>query len=250
MTSRRGVGLVEMIASITIAGLIAALATALIVGQARLASSGALRVETLDAMRTTALLLPLETRSLAAADMHGIAGDSAAHRVFRGLGIVCDVQGGRSTIRYRGWRDIDATKDSVLIVTRGPEVARSIVSAASSVASCVTIAGETRIDIRLSADTLRAGEVVLVFEAGAYHLATGALRYRAPGGTRQPLTADVLAGRGFGLALRAAPGPIEPLAVELALAPIARRALTRPTLPPGTIRVHLLNLSAPPDSSE
>jgi hypothetical protein len=234
----------------SLAGLIAVLATALILGQARLIASGTLRAEALDAMRTAALLMPMEARSLAASDIHAISSDSAAFRAFRGSGIACQVQGARATLRYRGWRDMDATMDSVVILTRVPERSVAISSVGPASGTCTALGGEILLDVALAGDTLLAGDAVLVFEAGAYHLTTGALRYRAPGGSRQPLTADVVAGTGFGIVRRAPPGLSEPLAIELGLAPIPRNALTQPTLSAGTVKVSLLNVSAPPDSTE
>jgi hypothetical protein len=247
--ARGGYGIVEMIVAMALAGLIATLATSLIVMQARLLVRGATRVESLDALRTATLLMPIELRAHAMPDLYAVGGDSAAIRAFRGTGLVCDVRTGASSIRYRGWRDPDATKDSVLIVTRVPEHAAAI-AAVSHGGSCTALPGETILDIALGADSLQLEDVVLVFEPGAYHLSTGALRYRAPGGTRQPLTADVLRGAGFGLLMRTPPGPVEPLAVDLAVLTVSRTPLVSPSITAQRIRVPLLNASAPPDSSE
>ena len=248
--ARGGYGIVEMIVAMALAGLIATLATSLIVMQARLLVRGATRVESLDALRTATLLMPIELRAHAMPDLYAVGGDSAAIRAFRGTGLVCDVRTGASSIRYRGWRDPDATKDSVLIVTRVPEHAAAIAAVSHGGSPCTALPGETIFDIALGADSLQLEDVVLVFEPGAYHLSTGALRYRAPGGTRQPLTADVLRGAGFGLLMRTPPGPVEPLAVDLDVLTLSRTPLVSPSISAQRIRVPLLNASAPPDSSE
>ena len=248
--ARRGYGIVEMIVAMALAGLIGTLATSLLVMQARLLVRGATRVESLDALRTATLLMPMELRAHAMPDLHAVGGDSAAIRAFRGTGLVCDVRTGASSIRYRGWRLPDATKDSVLIVTRVPEHAAAIAAVSHGGSPCIALPGETIFDVALGSDSLQLEDVVLVFEPGAYHLSTGALRYRAPGGTRQPLTADVLRGAGFGLMMRSPPGPVEPLAVDLDVLTVSRTPLVSPSVAAQRIRVSLLNASAPPDSSE
>lgn len=246
---RPGVGLIEVVVSIALAGLIATLATGLFVAQARLSAHAAESVEAMDALRSASALLPLEARALAEVDLHGVAGDSAAFRAFRGVGQVCSASAGGATVRYRGLRDPDPAKDSILIVSVWPERASALASALHAVSQCSVSVGETLFDVRLTGDSLVPLDVVLVFEAGSYHLSTGALRYRAPGGTRQPITADVLGGAGFDLLLRQRAGPVEPIAIDLDLMPASRRPATSSPVPAHRVRVPLLNASAPPDST-
>jgi hypothetical protein len=137
----------------------------------------------------------------------------------------------------------------VLIVSDSADRAAALASVATPVApSCTAGSGERLHAIALAGDSLTPADVVLVFEPGAYHLSGGALRYRAPGGTRQPITADVLAPGGFGLLMRSGGPPPEPLALDMALLPVPRRANAVPAAAQ-RIRVWLLNTTAPPDST-
>ncbi|MGH6918133.1 MAG: hypothetical protein ACREJ0_10555, partial [Geminicoccaceae bacterium] len=179
-----------------------------------------------------------------------VSTDSAAFRTFRGVGQVCGVSGAVATIAYRGLRDPDPAKDSVLIASVFPERAAALASYGPGASSCVIAGSALLFDVRLVADSLALGDAILLYETGSYHLSGGALRYRAPGGTRQPITADVLSGGGFALMLRPPPAAAETLAVELGMMTVARSPRVVASNPGHRVRVLLLNASAPPDSTE
>ncbi|MDX1674554.1 MAG: hypothetical protein R3314_07170 [Longimicrobiales bacterium] len=153
--------------------------------QGRLAVLGQERGRAADVVRTTDLVLNGELRYAAAPDM--VAGrDSVRLRAVRGGGTICG-GGSEISIRYRGARRPDPTKDSALIITA--DTTDGTVHQVTAVASD-TACGGYRLGVSPPAG--RSVGMVLIFETGAYYLSRGALRYRRGRGGRQPVTEAVL----------------------------------------------------------
>jgi hypothetical protein len=176
----------------TLTGLTAVLAGGICLAQLQLARNVAERAATADAVRVALTVLDGEARRITVADVRAVAPDSVAMRSFRGLGVFCHAEGGDVVVRYRGDRQPDARKDSVL-VTRGDGAdqvhALLDVSGAAS-ADCVARPGEAVLRLRLSGTVIDPAALVL-FESGSYYVTGRALRYRLGAEGRQPLTAEL-----------------------------------------------------------
>jgi hypothetical protein len=233
--------------------IVAAAALASFVASSRLGRTAAGQSERLGATRTTAALLAIEMRPLVPGhDGLAVAQDSASFRVFRGRGIVCAVTASHASMRYRGWRAPDPAKDSLLVLASAlPERAVPIASASAvPLPACMPLPGEQTYNVAPPTGLL-AGDVVLVFERGAYHLSGAALRYRRGAGGRQPVTGDAFFDDStrFGvdaLARRRA-APPETVALRLRLAPIVPNG--SPTVPWPDVRIPILNARVPIDST-
>jgi hypothetical protein len=245
-----GFSVAEALVALFVSSLIAAVALALFIAQARLARQALDGAEALDAVRVSALLLPAEARVISPRkDLHAVGPDSAALRVFRGAGVACAGQGGAATIRYRGLRDPDPAKDSILILSGGSERMDALAAVGPPVQPCTVAAGETVLGLTTTTTApIATHDVLLFFESGAYHLSARALRYRPPGGTRQPLTADVLdAVSGFALLVHATQWP-DPVALAATIAAVQRGRTSGPPTP-HVLRIPFLNANAPLDSA-
>jgi hypothetical protein len=153
-----------------------------------------LRVE--EALRTGKLVLSGELRFQTPGDV-AAHGDSLRIRAFRGGGEVCGVDaGGALHVRYRGMRQPEPDKDSLLVVTRVSVEPARLVSWSRS----MVCAGG--LQLSLEAPTDPGAAYLLLYETGAYSLAAGAIRYRRGGGGRQPLTEAIFRD----LAIESAPG--------------------------------------------
>jgi len=149
------------------------------------------RGENLETVRTVAWLLSQELAGgRPGLDWWVGGGDSVGLRAFRGLGLVIpgSLEGNRVRVCYRGIRSPNPQKDSVLLLAtdggwRGAELLdRTVVASA-----CGSVENAREEEWTLSLEP--PGPVLgRVFEAGSYHLADGALRYRRGLSGRQPLT--------------------------------------------------------------
>ena len=157
----------------------------------RAASWLARRGENLETVRTVAWLLSQELGGgRPGVDWGTEGGDSVGLRAFRGLGLVIPASqvGTRIRVCYRGLRSPNADKDSVLLMAldggwRGYDLLdRAIVAS-----PCRNMGEGWEEDWTLSAEP-HGAVLGRVFEAGSYHLADQALRYRRGLGGRQPLT--------------------------------------------------------------
>jgi len=230
IASRRpGLTLAETVVALVTTGVIVASAAGMFVTVLRAGAVVADGAEVLDALATTTLLMPAETRALAALDVRAAGSDSVALRAFRGMALVCARGPAGPIVRYAGLRDPDPAKDSLLIATAEPERTASLISVAPQVNACVTAAGESLFELVLVPDSLRSGDVLLVFESGAYHLSTGAFRYRPAGGSRQPLTAEVFRtdSSAFTLITRTTSSGNEPLSLIAGIDARSRLAAAR-----------------------
>lgn len=188
MTTRPGaVSVAELVLALTFFALIAAGAGEFLVGSSRLASAQRDDLRMAELVRTARVVLAGELRLIAAADLASTSADSVRVRAFRGGGTVCGGAGAEVWLRYAGLRAPDPTKDSVVLIGRsGSEEALAVEGVAA--APC----GAGAVALTLSGTPAAVPGYGLLFEAGAYHVAGGALRYRRGAGGRQPLTESLL----------------------------------------------------------
>jgi type II secretory pathway component PulJ len=189
MRLRPGSTLLELLASISALGLIAAACTGLMRTQAALLRNTSERSAAEETLRAGRAVLQAEMRDLLTADVRAAGPDSVALRVFRGSGIVCAVSPPRVTLRYRGVRQPDPTKDSLLIA--GSEQAGTIRLVSSRIDPCVVQSAEQLIALEPDIP-IDIGAIVLFYESGSYHLANNALRYRRGASGLQPITDDFI----------------------------------------------------------
>lgn len=191
MTARGGFTLLELLVATLLAVLACGAALGLVAMDGRLARLRAERAARADALLTTAAVLGGELRGLRPGDdLRAVGADSVALRAFRGAGIVCGVTGGGVLVRWRGLRDPNPEKDSVLVVAP-PAPAVALGASGPPTGTCGAPDAGELLEWSLTA-TPPVGALLLVFESGAYSLGTGALRYRRGDEGRQPLTGDWL----------------------------------------------------------
>jgi hypothetical protein len=199
MMKRPGYSLAEALVALTLAGLLSALLLGAAAAQVRHARVAAWRVSEAGAVRTAAHILAGELRDISIQDVRASSAESVAVRVFRGTAIPCGVEAGDVIVRFRGDRLPDPRKDSVLaLLPAGGERSLRLVHArGAGTAACAVRAGEVTQRWTLS-EPADGGLLLLLFETGAFHFATRALRYRAGADGRQPLTAELFQpGTGF-----------------------------------------------------
>ena len=123
--------------------------------------------------------------------------DSIVLRAYRGVAFPCLITTGRLDVTYRGGRDPDPEKDSVLLVYESGETDVRALERWGPGASCswrlgVSPSGWSAQQWAVEG-VLDSGLVaVRLFESGSSHIADGALRYRRGRGGRQPLTSNAL----------------------------------------------------------
>jgi hypothetical protein len=141
------------------------------------------RIRLEESLRTGRVVLGAELRFLAPGDVAAVGPDSLRIRAFRGGGPTCGVEAAGSIhVLYRGVRQPDASKDSLILVTPHAGIPTRLVSSSAS-HEC---GGSTR--MTLDPEPPPDVTYALVFETGAYSVTSGAIRYRRGGGGRQPLT--------------------------------------------------------------
>lgn len=155
--------------------------------QGRLSAMTHDRTRTSDVTRTVGLVLGGELRYSARPD-YVPGADSIRLRAVRGSGSLCGRDGAEIRVRYRGLRQPDPAKDSVLLVT-----STDTHGFAHGLAGAVSDPGCGQ-GYRLTLDPEPAVNTgwALIFESGSYHISGGALRYRRGGGGRQPVTEAIL----------------------------------------------------------
>ena len=185
MQPRAGAALLEVLVAAAVSSILLGIAIVLLETQGAAARSISLRSEQNDATRSAFAALRAELRELRGADIHAIARDSIASRIFRGLAVVCGFNSGDVFVRYQGLRLPVPAKDSALQL--GPENAVAIALVRTDTTACTRRTGEQVLALRWSAPP-RVGSAWLIFETGSYHINANALRYREAGSTRQPIT--------------------------------------------------------------
>lgn len=188
MKTRAGATMIELVTALALLGLLSAACVALLRSQTALLRQVSERAATGEALRAASGILHAEFRDVVAEDISGSSSDSLALRVFRGIAVVCAVDGDAAVLRYHGLREPDPTKDSLLIVEAERPMPFRVVTGRPL---CVARSGEQLITIE-PADPLEHGSLLLIFESGAYYMANGALRYRRGVEGRQPLTDELL----------------------------------------------------------
>jgi hypothetical protein len=187
---RAGTSLVELLAVMSLAAMVIGVIAGIFSAQLRLARATARRAADSEAVRTVTSVLPAEMRRIAAGDVRAFAEDSIAIRAFRGIGLPCGATQGGTLVRYRGDRLPDPEKDSVLAAALDPEIIVPLLGSTTAAGMCTGLPGETVLEWTMADPGTAA--VLLVFEAGSYHLSGRALRYRIGAGGRQPLTDEAL----------------------------------------------------------
>ncbi|HEY0809273.1 MAG TPA: hypothetical protein VGD49_03890 [Longimicrobiales bacterium] len=190
MRVRRGSALIEALLASVLLVLVAATAATVLRTQSRIASDISLRGERNDAARSALLTLQAELQSIdPRPDLHAVGRDSIATRLFRGIAIVCGARDSITFARYRGLRLPDATKDSALQL--GVENVVAVQTAATSAQTCFPAPDEQVLALNLGI-LPPPNSTWLIFETGAYHLSTNALRYRRGAESRQPITSEII----------------------------------------------------------
>jgi hypothetical protein len=195
--TRRGRGgwlLVEVVVAMALGvvmlGVVAATVRATLVG-ARIVSS---RVEALEAVRTTWVVLEEELgKGRPCHDWHLADDGAVALRAFRGFGRVCDSGLGTLQLAYRGRRLPEVDRDSLLVLTTGGAWIPASLQGVVTGSECPLGTGERSLTLTTSTAWPSPPVLVRVFERGSYHLTDGALRYRRGAGGRQPLTLELFA---------------------------------------------------------
>ncbi len=206
MNRRGAASIAELVLVLCLFGAVGTVALSHVTVRARAAATQRDRVRVQELLRTAAVVLGAELRFIAREDVLGAGGDSVRLRAFRGGGPVCAGDGARVWVRYRGVRDPEPEKDSLLLVLHDTTIVSAIRSAVAS-----DRCGPLRLTLDPAPPRLRG--YALVFESGSYMVAGNAVRYRRGRGGRQPLTETILApGSGLvldsvGAALRLAPVP-------------------------------------------
>jgi hypothetical protein len=159
--------------------------------QNRLAALQRDRVRYQEAARTGLIVLGAELRFTSASDISATSDDSVRLRAFRGGGQVCGAQNGSVRVVYRGVRQPDPAKDSVLLLGPDGVETRRIESVRQS-----TDCGGS-LELVMDEPARASAAYTLLFETGAYVLADGAVRYRRGAGGRQPLTEPVFRDMAF-----------------------------------------------------
>jgi hypothetical protein len=188
--ARPGTVMVEAIIAMTAGIVVLSAAVVLFRAQARAAAQLRETLLAADAERSAAAVLSAELRHAMPQDLTGLQPAMLRLRAFRGYALPCGGSDPRLLVRYRGIRDPDVRKDSVLVMMPGAERVVALSASTAAPGACGAMAGERvfRWDAAMSADSAL---VLLVFETGEYHLANAALRYRSGSASRQPLTPEL-----------------------------------------------------------
>jgi len=226
----------ELLVTLTLGAILALSLTAVLLTQLRMARVSTARAAVADAVRLVLHVLPAELRfSSAAADLHGVGGDSIAGRFPRLSGAACGAAPGRLWARLEGMREPDPQKDSLLIISGEGEAAFVVSDAVPEPGPCPMTGPGT--NYRLDTVGSPAGTgAVLVFESGSYYLRDRAFRYRLGREGRQPLTEEAFQDQGSHLRLRVDSAQAR---LDITVAPVL--AAGQSPLPPFGIGLVFLN---------
>lgn len=205
--SRHGHSLVEAIVALLAGTVVCAGVAALAATQQRLTDARVPRLGGAETVRIVTTVLRRELASLdPAADVGGAGSDTLSLRLYRGFAVVCSVAAGpRLFVRFRGEREADPTRDSLLPVLPPGSAPVPITASDHSDAPCPG-EGELRV-WRAEAPSIP-GTPLLLFQRGTYSLSSKAFRVRHGAEGRQPLTGEWLDDRGSALLVdRDATGP-------------------------------------------
>jgi hypothetical protein len=206
MKLRSGVSLIEALTALALGGLLCVVLIAALAASRRGAAAHALAIERVEARRLAAVVLAAEVRNLVPGEDFEVPERAVLElRAVRGIAISCGAADGAVFIRYRGMRDPEPRKDSVIAITAAAERVLALAETAPVVGQCHAEPGEVVLGWRFEGEPPPGRPLYLLFERGSYHLSDRALRYRRGDGGRQPLTPEIYrdAGSGFVLGDRA-----------------------------------------------
>jgi type II secretory pathway component PulJ len=145
--------------------------------------------EGLETVRTTAWLLGEEFQGTTPLrDWWAGEGDSVSVRAYRGLALVTGIGAEGVEVCFRGVRNPNPEKDSVLFLGEGGGwTAHALDGRTRGEAGCAGD-GEGWAELWMVDPAPGTARLGRIYERGSYHLTLGALRYRRGGGGRQPLT--------------------------------------------------------------
>lgn len=193
----RGASLVELVIVLGLFSLVLGGVARFVAGHGRIARTQLEATRFAEAVRASRVVLQGEVRALSRHDITAAGPDSVRLRAFRGSGAVCSTSGTSLGVFYRGHRQPDPAKDSVVMITALGEEYRSVEEVVG------TGCGGDGILMVLDAAPASDPAFALVFETGAYHLTDGALRHRRGRSGRQPLVEAILRTSPFRLPERA-----------------------------------------------
>jgi type II secretory pathway component PulJ len=194
--ARDGFSLIEAVIAILLGALLVVASWMGLAQQRRALEHMTRRAEGLATIRIARTSLARDISS--SGDASSSAGaDTIGLRIVRGLGLPCPVGGlppinGSLPVQYDGIRAPNPDKDSIRGLTaQGSWVVADLIDVVG-LDACNTLAGQRGLWLTSSGaiETLVYAEV---FEAGSYHLSGRALRYRGPGGNRQPVSPENVA---------------------------------------------------------
>lgn len=211
MATRPGTSLVEIAFGIMVVGMVlGGVAGALASGE-KLARHHRDRVTDTEARRVTRSVLTSELRYLdPRVEIGSIAPDSIDIRVPRGNAVVCAAVGQAILVRFRGLREPEPAKDSVIVITDIGDPRILGLSASVPVSEGCAVHGDESTHRWSIGATLPPGTLLLLFERGTYHLADGAFRYRRGAAGRQPLTTEFIVDDRSGFQVIVPAGVAEP----------------------------------------
>lgn len=193
---RAGFSIIEAVFAIFLGALLVAAAW---MGLARQRQALETMIQRSEGLATVRMARTSLARDVSSAGAEGLVGarDTVGLRVLRGIAIACVVSGppaapGEFRVKYRGIRSPDASKDSLRGLTADGDWVVLELLDVFPLHECDE-GNRTR---GLSLLAPRGSQVLVyaeIFEVGSYHLTGRALRYRGPGGTRQPLTPENVA---------------------------------------------------------
>lgn len=191
---RGGFTLIELFVALLLTGFCLSATWTVFSQHHRAALVAAGTAEGLEVVRTTGWLLAEELYGARRGqDFRPVQGDSLALRAFRGLGIPegLDPRTGSLVVCFRGLRQVDTSKDSVLLLGNGGGWRAHAVESRRGGDSACSSDAVGRIEVWELDPVPRAVPVLArVFESGVYFLRDGAFRYRRGLGGRQPLTPE------------------------------------------------------------
>jgi prepilin-type N-terminal cleavage/methylation domain-containing protein len=190
---RCGFTLPELLATLTLMALLAALCFGVLGVQLQLARVTAARTLDADAVRTTTAVVGGELRRASNEDVLAVSADSLAMRAFRGFAVVCSLAVQQAVVSYRGDRLPDPVKDSAVWIGAAGAAAVVAITNVSAGAPLCALSGGGTAQTWHTQPVLPGPGVLLLFEGGSYYLTSNALRYRVGAGGRQPLTAALFA---------------------------------------------------------
>lgn len=188
MTRRDGaVTIAELLLVFWLFGFVLAAMAGFAVAMGRLSAAQRDRARAQELVRTTRVVLRSELRHSVGEQLGDHGAGFLQLRAVRGTGAVCQAEDDDLLLRYRGSRQPDPDKDSVLLIgARGTHAVRRLLAVAES----DRCSGSLR--LRLDAPGPASPGLALVFEPGVYRLTDGALRYERGSAGRQPLTEPLL----------------------------------------------------------